>query len=90
MNEKKQSETKSTKGHGISQDDIKKVNTKLFYRGKSAKRNNPHGMGVGLSVAKMIAKAHHGSISIQSEGQGLGTTITIEIKRDYLQEVIDN
>jgi signal transduction histidine kinase len=89
-NEKKQTIIVSDTGLGLSQDDLKKINSNLFYRSESAKKNNPHGMGVGLSVAKMIAKAHHGAINIESDGHNMGSKITIELKNDYLQDIIDN
>ncbi len=89
-NEKKQTIVVSDTGLGLSQDDLKKINSNLFYRSESAKKNNPHGMGVGLSVAKMIAKAHHGAISIESDGHNMGSKITIELRNDYLQDIIDN
>lgn len=57
-------------GVGISDDDLPKI-FDLFYRGTarnaSGKRLDPRGLGQGLFVARAIAHAHDGALSVQSE-----------------------
>lgn len=72
-------------GIGLSGADLQKIKDSLFYRGEKAKEQNPIGMGIGLSVAKAIIKAHHGSLSISSDGVDKGTTVTVEVPFDYLK-----
>ena len=40
---------------------------------------NPTGMGVGLSVAQAIIRAHKGELRIESEGEGLGAGVIIKL-----------
>lgn len=49
-----------------------------FSRGEGGKLNTG-GSGLGLYLAMKIAKAHHGSITIDSEGAGKGSTFTVEL-----------
>jgi PAS domain S-box-containing protein len=37
------------------------------------------GMGIGLSIAKQLVELHGGTITVASEGKGLGTTFTVSI-----------
>jgi signal transduction histidine kinase len=71
-------------GTGISKEDADKILNKLFYRGNIAKQTNPNGMGIGLSVAKAILQAHHGTIKINSGDVNKGTEVTITIPINYL------
>jgi signal transduction histidine kinase len=66
-------------GSGISKEDKEKILRNLFHRGQNAKKLNPIGMGVGLSIARTIIKAHGGELTIESEGEGMGTTVTISL-----------
>ncbi len=61
-------------GVGIKQSDLAKVKTK-FYKANHTRR----GSGIGLAVADEIISMHGGSLSIDSEGEGLGTTVTISL-----------
>ncbi len=61
-------------GVGIKQSDLAKVKTK-FYKANHTRR----GSGIGLAVADEIISMHGGSLSIDSEGEGLGTTVTITL-----------
>jgi two-component system sensor histidine kinase CiaH len=50
-----------------------------FYRADKARgKTDSQGYGLGLSLAKMIADLHHGSINITSQ-PGKGTTVTVNI-----------
>ena len=63
----------SDNGRGIKQEDI----PKLFERfGKASKGNNMTSVGIGLSIARKIAIAHSGDITVFSE-EGKGTKIVM-------------
>lgn len=72
-------------GIGITSEEAEKIGSALFYRGSSARVANPTGMGIGLSVVKVIVRAHHGTFSIKSSGKGNGAkvTITLPLKQPY-------
>lgn len=61
-------------GVGIKHSDLAKVKTK-FYKANHTRR----GSGIGLAVADEIISMHGGTLSIDSEGEGLGTTVTITL-----------
>ncbi len=65
-------------GMGISAEEKEKLFQK-FSRGAGGKTNTG-GSGLGLYLAKQIAEAHGGHISIDSPGVGLGSTFSIEFK----------
>jgi signal transduction histidine kinase len=65
-------------GLGISPEEKEKLFQK-FSRGAGGKTNTG-GSGLGLYLAKTIAEAHGGRITIDSPGTGLGSTFTIELK----------
>ena len=58
-------------GHGILQEDIKKIVEPFFTTKEFGK-----GTGLGLTVVKGIIEGHQGSIAVESE-PGKGTTFTI-------------
>lgn len=68
----------SDNGNGICADDLKHVFDR-FFRGKAAMSPLP-GMGLGLSYVKLLAEAHGGSVSVESE-EGMGTTFIIKLPR---------
>lgn len=61
-------------GVGIKESDLAKVKTK-FYKANHTRR----GSGIGLAVADEIVTMHGGSMDIASEGEDLGTTVTITL-----------
>ena len=61
-------------GVGIKESDLAKVKTK-FDKANHTRR----GSGIGLAVADEIVTMHGGSMDIASEGEGLGTTVTITL-----------
>ena len=46
-----------------------------FVRGKGAQQANTEGCGLGLSIARWIVQAHHGTIHINSVPDGLTTVV---------------
>jgi PAS domain S-box-containing protein len=68
-------------GIGIPEQDIPYV-FERFYRVDKERIRDEEGSGLGLSIAKMIADAHYGSISVQSE-HGKGSSFTVRLPLDY-------
>lgn len=50
---------------------------RAFEQGRGARRRS--GLGLGLTIAKALVEAQHGSIFATSDGPGLGTTIHITL-----------
>ena len=72
--------TVSDHGSGIPADKIALV-TEPFYRVDKARSRKSGGAGLGLSICRMIAEAHGGTLSIEST-LGEGTTITIDLPNE--------
>ena len=62
-------------GVGVDEEAIKNAFTR-FYRAEESRSTS--GYGLGLSIAKKIAEAHHGKIAIES-AVGVGSTFTITL-----------
>ncbi len=62
-------------GIGIDPDDRQHI-FERFYRADRARERDTHGSGLGLSIAKWIADAHKGEISVMSQ-PGQGSTFTL-------------
>jgi len=62
-------------GIGISSEDLEKISGHHFHRSEEARKFNPVGMGIGLSVARAMIQAHHGILAIESKGGDSGTTV---------------
>jgi len=73
-------------GVGISADDRNKLFQK-FGRTESG-RLNTGGSGLGLYLAKQIVHDHKGSIDVQSEGKGKGTTFSVFLPFDMKSKII--
>lgn len=69
----------SNTGDGIEPEDLPNI-FKSFYRGTFHSRRDPGGIGLGLSVAQSIAKAHRGEIVVSQEPTGW-TTFAIRLPR---------
>ena len=67
----------SDKGIGIPPDDIAKLGHP-FVRG-AGRAGTFAGMGVGLYVARIVAEAHAGSLALESDGDGKGTTVRVKL-----------
>jgi two-component system phosphate regulon sensor histidine kinase PhoR len=63
------------KGVGIASGEKKKIFEK-YYRISSGNQHNTKGFGIGLYYVREVLKAHHASISVESE-PGKGSCFTI-------------
>lgn len=70
-------------GIGITREEHEKLFTSLFYRSDSAKSAHPIGMGVGLSVSRAIIRAHHGELTIESEGRNRGAKAILTLPLEH-------
>jgi signal transduction histidine kinase len=69
-------------GIGISQEELKHI-FKPFYRGTSVRDAQIHGNGLGLPVARSIAEAMGGQISVESApGRGSSFTVRLPVAQD--------
>jgi signal transduction histidine kinase len=67
-------------GVGIAPPDLKRI-FKRFHRVGGRSLAHIKGTGLGLFIVRSIAKKHGGKAFAQSEGEGRGTTVTIELPR---------
>lgn len=65
-------------GRGLTPDQLDAV-FERFYRGD---RSAPGGTGIGLTIARSIARRHGGDIDARSPGPGSGSTFTITLPVD--------
>ncbi len=65
-------------GIGIPKDEIRYIFTK-FYRAQNGRKIDTEGMGIGLYLSKRIIERHEGKMTVESEGEGKGTTFTITL-----------
>ena len=66
----------SDTGHGISSTDLGRVFDRFFRA-----EQDPHssGTGIGLTIARSIARSHGGDVTASSDGLGKGARFTVEI-----------
>ena len=67
-------------GVGIPAEELKRI-FKRFYRVPGRSRSQIKGTGLGLFIVRMITRKHGGKVFAESEGEGRGTTVTIELPR---------
>ena len=67
------------RGCGLTPDDCPRV-FEPFYRAESSRRLGRAGVGLGLAVARRIAAAHRGTISVESE-PGRGSRFVVRLPR---------
>ena len=67
-------------GVGVPPDDLKSI-FKRFYRVNDRSLANVRGTGLGLFIVKSIAQKHGGKVFAESQGEGKGTTIIMELPR---------
>ena len=64
-------------GPGISQEDLPKI-FERFYRADAARKSESGGHGLGLSIARIIVKAHGGKLRVRSK-IGSGSTFYVDL-----------
>jgi len=67
-------------GIGIPPDDIKRI-FRRFHRVPHRSLAHVKGTGLGLFIVKAIAEKHGGKVFAESQGEGHGTTITLDLPR---------
>jgi two-component system, OmpR family, sensor histidine kinase SenX3 len=67
-------------GVGIPPADVKRI-FRRFYRVPHRSRAHVKGTGLGLFIVKAIAQKHGGKVFAESDGEGQGTTIVLELPR---------
>jgi two-component system sensor histidine kinase SenX3 len=68
------------RGVGIPSDELKRI-FRRFYRVRGRTSARVKGTGLGLFIVRSIAKTHGGKVFAESEGEGRGTTVTLELPR---------
>jgi signal transduction histidine kinase len=72
-------------GIGVPAEEIPYLFSK-FSRGKDISRLNTGGTGLGLHVGKKMVEAIGGKIWIESEGVNRGSTFSIEVPKEHVEE----
>ena len=67
-------------GMGVPPEDVKRI-FKRFYRVTRRSTTPVKGTGLGLFIVKAITKKHGGRVYAESEGEGEGTTVVMELPR---------
>jgi signal transduction histidine kinase len=68
------------RGVGIPKKQLKRIFNR-FYRVQARGIKQVKGTGLGLYIVRSIARAHGGRVFAQSEGEGRGSTFTLELPR---------
>jgi len=72
-------------GVGLPQHELKRI-FRRFYRVPNRALAQVKGTGLGLFIVRSIAKKHGGRVFAQSQGEGLGTTLVLELPRRIAPE----
>ena len=70
-------------GVGIPEPELKRI-FRRFYRVQSRGLSGVKGTGLGLFIVRAIARKHGGRVFAQSEGEGRGTTVVMELPRSLV------
>lgn len=69
------------KGIGIKATDLNHIFERFYRVDDSRNKNNQEGYGIGLSIAKSVAKAHKGNLTVKSSlGKGSTFTLSLPVK----------
>ncbi len=72
--------TVSDTGIGLSHDEANRVFEEFYKADPSRHDHSSHGLG--LSIVQRIATFYGGSVSVSSEGKGMGTTFEVRLPKD--------
>src|SRR5207245_10841006 len=67
-------------GVGIPRHELKRI-FRRFYRVPNRSISRVKGTGLGLFIVRSIARKHGGKVVAESEGEGLGRTVRLELPR---------
>ncbi len=76
------------RGVGIKAEELKRI-FKRFYRVSNRSLSHVKGTGLGLFIVRAIARKHGGRVFAESEGEGHGTTVILELPRVSVSRVND-
>ncbi len=65
-------------GVGIPRDTLEKV-FELFFQEQQGLDRDRGGLGVGLTISRLIVEMHGGTVAAHSEGRGRGSTFTVRL-----------
>ncbi|MGH9501299.1 MAG: sensor histidine kinase [Terriglobales bacterium] len=68
------------RGVGIKAEELKRI-FKRFYRVSNRSLSHVKGTGLGLFIVRAIARKHGGRVFAESEGEGRGSTVVLELPR---------
>ncbi|MGJ4748757.1 sensor histidine kinase, partial [Leptospira sp. SA-E8] len=71
----------SDRGPGIPEDQLEPV-FEPFYRLESSRNRHTGGIGLGLSIARDIARRHRGSLTLRNKLEGNGLLAVLELPRE--------
>ena len=75
-------------GRGIARQDFERI-FRLFDQGSRFTPASSSGLGIGLSLARRIVELHGGTIRVESEGIGKGSTFHVHLPRALAPAHID-
>ena len=65
-------------GVGLAAPDVERVFERFFRAGSQASRRD-QGSGIGLTIARDLARAHGGTLTAVSDGPGRGASFTLRV-----------
>lgn len=65
-------------GIGISKDETEKIFSRFYQADQSRRKKSPRSVGLGLSIAQQIVRAHQGALAVQSE-PGRGSRFMVKL-----------